>query len=216
MQHESGDEMKLWRPVGLNELRLIYESGMKSFPPRLPEQPIFYPVMSFDYADEIARQWNVKTDPFAGYVTMFEIADAYATRFSPHVVGSQKHAELWIAANELSDFNGHIVGLIQVVAAHFGEEFRGFVPDKCNLKGRNASDQLCVLSDILGYNGMDFIGEVSVNNLAVFLHYPYWSACRLPSGIGEARRREVLDSIARLWSHQFPSLPNIGGTVRAA
>jgi len=28
--------MILYRPVGLNELRLIYESGLKVFPPRLP------------------------------------------------------------------------------------------------------------------------------------------------------------------------------------
>ena len=42
--------MILYRPVGLNELRLIYESGLKAFPPRLPEQPIFYPVLNLEYA----------------------------------------------------------------------------------------------------------------------------------------------------------------------
>jgi hypothetical protein len=33
----------LFRPVGPKELALIRASGMKAFPPRLPEQPIFYP-----------------------------------------------------------------------------------------------------------------------------------------------------------------------------
>ncbi len=37
--------MILYRPVGMDELRLIYGAGMRSFPPRLPEQPIFYPVL---------------------------------------------------------------------------------------------------------------------------------------------------------------------------
>jgi hypothetical protein len=38
--------MKLYRPVGYKELELIKQSGMKEFPPRLPEQPIFYPVLN--------------------------------------------------------------------------------------------------------------------------------------------------------------------------
>ena len=49
----------LWRPVGPDELRLIEQSGMRAFPPRLPEQPIFYPVLSEEYAVKIARDWNV-------------------------------------------------------------------------------------------------------------------------------------------------------------
>jgi hypothetical protein len=49
----------LWRPVGQAELELIRASGMRAFPPRLPEQPIFYPVLSEEYAVRIARDWNV-------------------------------------------------------------------------------------------------------------------------------------------------------------
>jgi hypothetical protein len=36
----------LWRPVGPEELALIRAADMRAFPPRLPEQPIFYPVLS--------------------------------------------------------------------------------------------------------------------------------------------------------------------------
>lgn len=36
--------MFLYRPVGLEELKLIAASNFRAFPPRLPEQPIFYPV----------------------------------------------------------------------------------------------------------------------------------------------------------------------------
>ena len=40
--------------------RLIAESGYTKFPPRLPEQPIFYPVLNEEYAVEIASGWNAK------------------------------------------------------------------------------------------------------------------------------------------------------------
>lgn len=43
-------EMKLWRPVGPRELEMIRDLGWRALPPRLPEQQIFYPVLSFDYA----------------------------------------------------------------------------------------------------------------------------------------------------------------------
>lgn len=69
--------MILYHPVGLEELRLIYESGLREFPPRLPEQPIFYPVLNLEYAQQIARDWNTKSRHFAGYVTRFEVEDAY-------------------------------------------------------------------------------------------------------------------------------------------
>ena len=36
----------LFRPTGDKELALIRESGWRAFPPRLPDQPFFYPVLS--------------------------------------------------------------------------------------------------------------------------------------------------------------------------
>lgn len=69
--------MKLFRPVGTKELELIEQSGFTAFPPRLPEQPIFYPVLNVEYATEIA--------------------------------------ELWVPAEELDEFNRHIIGKIKVI-----------------------------------------------------------------------------------------------------
>lgn len=108
--------MKLYRPVGTKELQLIQESGYKAFPPRLPEQPIFYPVLNEQYATEIASGWNVKyNDDHKGYVTEFEVEDAYCSKFEPHTVGASHHQELWVPAEELEEFNAHIVGTIKVV-----------------------------------------------------------------------------------------------------
>ena len=49
------ESVTLYRPVGAEELRLIEASGMRAFPPRLPEQPIFYPVTNEAYAVQIAN-----------------------------------------------------------------------------------------------------------------------------------------------------------------
>lgn len=49
----------LYRPVSQKELDLIEQSDWKAFPPRLPEQPIFYPVTNEEYAIQITRDWNL-------------------------------------------------------------------------------------------------------------------------------------------------------------
>jgi hypothetical protein len=117
--------MELYRPVGLRELKLIADSGFKRFPPRLPEQPIFYPVLNFEYAAQIAGQWNTKRAPFAGFVTRFEIDDPYACRFEVRIVGAQDvHRELWVPAEQLSEFNDHILDNIRVVGTYYGEGFQ--------------------------------------------------------------------------------------------
>lgn len=57
----------LFRPVGQQELDLIHDAQWRAFPPRLVGQPIFYPVLTEDYAVRIAREWNTK-DPNSGFV----------------------------------------------------------------------------------------------------------------------------------------------------
>lgn len=117
--------MILYRPVGTKELELIRDSGYTKYPPRLPDQPIFYPVLNEKYATEIASRWNVKyNDDHRGYVTKFEIDDAYAGQFEIHVVGSEYHQELWIPAQELDIFNQHIIGYIEVI-----REFKELLTD---------------------------------------------------------------------------------------
>jgi hypothetical protein len=107
----------LYRPVGPEELRLIEASGWKRFPPRLPEQSIFYPVVQEEYARKIAREWNVRSSG-AGFVTRFSVDAEYLAQFEVHEVGGREHAEYWIPAEQLEDFNEHLVGLIEVVAKY--------------------------------------------------------------------------------------------------
>lgn len=106
--------MILYRPVGTAELELIKKSNYKSFPQRLPEQPIFYPVLNREYAREIAEKWNTQTSDHKGYVTEFEVDDEYIKNFEVHIVGRKHHQELWIPAGEMENFNRHIIGIIKV------------------------------------------------------------------------------------------------------
>lgn len=110
----------LFRPVGPQELKLIEASGFRSFPPRLPEQPIFYPVLNEEYAREIAQGWNV-TESGVGYVTQFAVDEIFVSQFPVKTVGARRHQELWVPAEQLPEFNKHIVGLIEVIATFTSE-----------------------------------------------------------------------------------------------
>ncbi len=127
--------MILYRPVGLKELELIAASGWTAFPPRLPYQPIFYPVLNFTYAEQIARDWNTKdaASGFVGFVTKFEVNDTYLAKFHIEVVGNQTHQELWVPAEELVEFNQHIAGNITVEAVYYGQQFQGEIDSITNL-----------------------------------------------------------------------------------
>jgi hypothetical protein len=109
----------LYRPVGPAELKLIEDSGWRAFPPRLPEQPIFYPVLNEEYARQIASRWNLAHSG-AGYVTAFEIDAEYAAGFEVRRVGGKEHEELWVPAEQLEEFNNYIVGVIRVVQSYEG------------------------------------------------------------------------------------------------
>jgi hypothetical protein len=112
----------LFRPVGPKELALIAAGGYRHFPARLPEQPIFYPVLTQEYARQIARDWNVPASG-AGYVVRFALRKDFADRYPVRTVGSGVHQDLWIPAEELAEMNRNIVGPLEVIA-----EFKGEAP----------------------------------------------------------------------------------------
>lgn len=109
--------MTLWRPTGPSELALVEGSDWRAWPPRLPGQPIFYPVLTEEYATRIASDWNVKASG-VGYVTRFEVRKAYLDRFDVHQAGGRTILEYWIPAEDLDEFSANIVGTIDVVAEY--------------------------------------------------------------------------------------------------
>lgn len=109
------DTVTLWRPTGPEEIALVEESGWRCWPPRLPDQPIFYPVLNQEYAAMIARDWNVPASR-VGFVTRFVVRKDFLDRYEVHQVGGQTILEYWIPAAELPELNRNIVGVIEVVA----------------------------------------------------------------------------------------------------
>lgn len=103
--------------MGAKELALIEATGYREFPPRLPDQPIFYPVLNEEYARQIAREWNVPASG-AGYVTRFTVKSEFLVKYPVQKVGSSIHQELWIPAEDVAEMNRNIVGQIEVIAEY--------------------------------------------------------------------------------------------------
>jgi len=106
----------LYRPVGQAEFDLIRESEWRRFPPRLYWQPIFYPVLTEDYAIRIARDWNTKdaASGHVGYVTRFHVRRSFLSRYAVQNAGGIALQEYWIPSEDLAAFNDNIVGNIEV------------------------------------------------------------------------------------------------------
>jgi hypothetical protein len=142
--------MTLWRPVGPAELSLVRKSGWRVWPPRLPDQPIFYPVLNEAYAIKIARDWNVPASG-AGFVTRFDVEADFAHRYPVQQAGGRNIVELWVPAEELQEFNAHLAGPIEVV-----REFHaaGYGPLAVRVAraavGREPADEVAAMLSVAG------------------------------------------------------------------
>jgi hypothetical protein len=111
------ETVTLWRPTGPEEFAQVEASGWREWPPRRPEQPIFYPVLSQEYATKIARDWNVPASG-SGYVTRFRVRKDFLNHYEVRQAGGQSILEYWIPAEDLPALNASIVGHIEVVAEY--------------------------------------------------------------------------------------------------
>jgi len=107
----------LYRPTGPKEVGLVAASGYRRWPPRLPEQPIFYPVTNEEYARQITISWNVPASG-VGYVTKFQVKKKFLEKYPVQKVGGESHTEWWIPAEDLEELNDNIVGNIEVVGEY--------------------------------------------------------------------------------------------------
>ena len=58
----------------------------------------------------------------SGFVTKFHIDKHYIRKFDVQNVGGEIHNELWVRAEELEEFNAHIIGLIEVAMEFYNKE----------------------------------------------------------------------------------------------
>jgi hypothetical protein len=188
---------KLYRPIGLRELELILNNDSKGYPPRLDWQPIFYPVLNFQYAAQIAGEWNAP-DEFSGYVgfvTEFEIDAEYVSKFNVENVGSFEHNELWVPSGELAEFNSHIVGHIQVSKAFYGSKYIGKIENTFSLKEINADTQFEKLSQLIENQ---LVKEVNSERNVIFINFAYW--------LNKGYDKTVLEKIKNIWFEKYPNL----------
>ena len=116
-----GDLVVLYRPTSPREYALLQANGFSRWPPRLLEQPIFYPVTNARYAREISVRWNIQ-DSGVGYVTRFRVPKAFMDRYPVQKVGGAHHTEWWVPAEELEALNDAIVGRIDVIGEYRGAD----------------------------------------------------------------------------------------------
>lgn len=175
--------MKLYRPVGLYEMKKILETDCKAFPPRQKQQPYFYPVLNKSYAKEIAF-WNVKDKDsgYVGFITEFDVEDSYIEKYDVHCVGNETHLELWIPAEELHNFNKNIINQIKIVDVYYGDDYKGLSPR--NVSGFKETDvykQIELLQNIIKYNEFDFYGTVLVEWELLNLNLLFWKSLGVDS-----------------------------------
>lgn len=121
------ETIHLYRPVGLKELDLIKQSNWKEFPKRLPDQPIFYPVLTYEYAELIISNWNINEEfsGFAGFITRFVINFEFVKKYKVEIAGGPTLQELWVPSEELQEFNKNIFPPIRIVGAFYGPNYKG-------------------------------------------------------------------------------------------
>lgn len=206
----------LYRPVGLRELELVLDVEARAFPPRLAAQPIFYPVLNREYADEIASKWNPldEVSGFAGFVTDFDVDAEYLRGFEPKTVGAARHQELWVPSEELSGFNAHITSKIRTTSAFYGPSYQGPKPLPLGLRSDRASEQLEVLHGTLAYSGFDFALEIAAQWKLVLCNFGFWAAAAPEvQGLTADEVDKTLAAIRKVWEPRHPDLPLPAGVI---
>jgi hypothetical protein len=123
-------------------------------------------------------------------------------------VGSSSRVEYWIPAEQLPEFNASIQGPIIVEAAYFGRAFKGCVPEKFGLRGKDVVQQFAAMSESWDYSTMDFVCEVSANRKAVFLNFLFWLQFDFtPFGINRRKRDAILGRLREAWAFNHIEVP---------
>lgn len=207
------ETLTLYRPVGLKEAERVLASGCAGFPPRLPDQPIFYPVMNADYARQIARDWNAPDagSGYVGFVTAFDVDAGYAARYPVRTVGARGHQELWVPAEELADFNARLVGPVRFTEAWYGPHYQG--PD--SPLGALAS-QLRALHARAGTSDAPLRELLHTSPATVLFNAGWWEA--LPPGahrLEDGVREDLLARVRAAWGAAFPTWPLPAGSFKS-
>jgi len=108
------DTVPLFRPTVPRELALLQDSGFLKWPPRLPEQPLFYPVTNEQDAIAITRAWIVQHSGL-GYVTRFRVRKEFLDQCKRDDSETCDQNTRFVPAEDVEALNQSIVGRIEVI-----------------------------------------------------------------------------------------------------
>ena len=195
--------MKLYRPVGLQELQKILNFNSEKFPGRQVWQPILYIVENYGYAKQIAKGWNLEDENsgFSGYILEFTISDDYIKNYELKQVGDKTHLEYWIPAEDTENFNKNIIGKIKIINAFYGERYKGLSFDKTVLEGKMPDRQFCELVFLMENSYEDFEKIIKMNKFPVILNLIFWMRTDFSTfNINEAKKQSLIFEIEKILS----------------
>ncbi|MBZ0308385.1 MAG: hypothetical protein K8I82_20130 [Anaerolineae bacterium] len=198
----------LYRPVGLKEAELILVKGV--FPPRPPEEALFYPYLYEAYAEQVARERYIREENkgYAGFVTEFKVRRSYIDKFKERIVGDDIHAEFWIPVIELDELNQNIEGRIEITAAFYGEKYTGQWH-----RYLSAEELFIVLYRTCQHYNQVCWGEIRQNRHAVLLNYEYWKRHDFGDAMSEEQKLSFLRKIAVIWEKKIPERRLLGSLI---
>jgi hypothetical protein len=207
----SSNKITLYRPVEIDELALIFDSGMRAIPlNRLDTRVFFVAMTDFSLASQLARDLSNTSELKAGYVVSFTVDGDYASRFEFKLDGEQEpdFRVLWVPPKEQAAFNGHIEGRIEVDAAYFGDGFTGLVAEQHGLCSADAIEQFVCLREILDRSLQDFFGETSAQRRIVYCHAPFWRTHDFTGqGVTIEKRDALISDLVECWFSSTVEFP---------
>ena len=204
--------MKLYRPVGLQELEKILNFGSGKFPDRQVWQPILYIVENYGYAEQISTMWNLKDENsgFSGYILEFTISDDYMKNYDIKQVGDKTHLEYWIPAEDTKKFNNSLTSKIKIINAFYGEKYRGLPFDGTVLEGREPDKQIRELTLLMENSYEKFEETVKKCKIQILPNLIYW--LRMISdlaGAGKKEKEKVIYEIEKVLSQTYEDYNDI-------
>ena len=204
--------MKLYRPVGLQELQKILNFESEKFPQRQVWQPILYIVENYGYAEQIAKGWNLKDENsgFSGYILEFTISDDYINNYELKQVGDKTHMEYWIPAEDTENFNKNLTSKIKIINAFYGEKYKGAAFGGTVLEGKLPKEQLCELAFLMENSYEKFEDIIKIHKIPAILNLIYWISIDTEiSGTDKFEKQDIIYEIEKVLSKTYEDYKDI-------
>jgi len=191
----------LYRPLGLQELRSLYQSQLRAYPRRLLGQPNLRLVKTEASARKSAEGWSTPNGALAAFVTRCAIPERYAATFAPPTDEVRSEDELMVPTERLIEFNGKLDSPICVVAAYYGGRFTSYAPVEQSMPTASSEEQFLALAATLERSSVEALRAMATHPLATFINFYFWESHDFADrGIDAPTRDGILSRLRQLWA----------------